>query len=118
MKTAEVEPKLTVDSGERREACSPENRRLLKDGRTDECGAANASRSDECAAGGEVCMWLGSGSRPEMWVAEQPELHRRVLQLSCLPDFRIINAPLQFSLFHPRFLERRMISFVFDDKST
>jgi hypothetical protein len=44
MKTEEAEPKLTIDSGECREACSLENGRCVKNRRTDECGAASASK--------------------------------------------------------------------------
>jgi hypothetical protein len=55
MKTEEVEPKLTVGSGECREACSPGEWKVLKDGRTDECSAANASK------GGRRRMCGGAG---------------------------------------------------------
>jgi hypothetical protein len=51
---------------------------------------------DECAAG-RVCRWLGSGiikqPPPEMRVAEHrgpAKLHRKALQLPCLPGFRLI----------------------------
>ena len=123
MKTEEVEPKLTVDSGECREACSPGEWNVLKDGRTDECGAANASKGGRRrnVRRGFACGWdLGSlSSRPRKCGWQKHCAQPSSTEMSCLPGFRLIaNALLRLSLlitssFH---VERWTISFsAFDD---